>query len=272
MNRIDRTFRAVRQENRAALIVFVTAGDPDLDTTVRLVPALARAGADVVELGVPHSDPIAEGPTIQAASERSLRHGTTLIRVLDLCRRVRDETDVPIVLMGYINNLLAYGEERFVQDAASAGVDGLIVADAPFDEGEVLQSACDAKGLHRILMVAPTSTPRRLVEVAGRSRGFVYCVSVTGVTGARDALPRDLSVLVGRVRAATATPAAVGFGISTPEHVSDVARIADGVIVGSALVRRIHEAGAGGAAVQAAVEFVEDLAAAIRTARAGAPP
>jgi tryptophan synthase alpha chain len=173
VNRIDRTFETLHGEGRAALIVFVTAGDPDLETTRELVPVLAEAGADIVELGIPHSDPIAEGPTIQAASTRALRHSTSLVQILRLCQELRGETEVPIALMGYLNNLLAYGEERFVQDAASVGVDGMIVADAPHEEATVLQSACEAKEVHRILLVAPTSTPERIVSIATRSRGFV---------------------------------------------------------------------------------------------------
>ncbi len=267
MNRIDRTFSELREEGRAALIVFVTAGDPDLETTRELVPVLAEAGADIVELGVPHSDPIAEGPTIQAASTRALRHSTALVQILGLCQELRNETDVPIALMGYLNNLLAYGEERFVQDAASVGVDGLIVADAPYEEATVLQSACEAKGVHRILLVAPTSTPERIVAIATRSRGFVYCVSVTGVTGARDYLPSDLTALVARVRRVASAPVAVGFGISTPDQAAEIARISDGVIVGSAVVQRIGDAGSRAEALRSVREFVSALSGAVRAAR-----
>jgi tryptophan synthase alpha chain len=267
VNRIDRTFTELREEGRAALIVFVTAGDPDLETTRELVPVLAEAGADIVELGVPHSDPIAEGPTIQAASTRALQRGTSLVQILGLCQELRRETDVPIALMGYLNNLLAYGQERFVQDAASVGVDGLIVADAPYEEAALVQSACEAKGVHRILLVAPTSTPERIVAIATRSRGFVYCVAVTGVTGARDRLPPDLRALVERVRRVASAPVAVGFGISTPDQAAEVARIADGVIVGSAVVQRIGEASSRSEALRVAREFVSALSDAVRNAR-----
>ena len=267
MNRIDRTFEKLRAENRTGLIAFVTAGDPDLETTRALVPALAEAGADVVELGIPHSDPIAEGLTIQAASARALARGTSLVQVLELCRDLRSRTDVPIVGMGYMNNVLAYGDERLAQDAAAAGVDGFIVVDAPYEEAERFQAACEAKGVHRILLVAPTSTPKRVVEIASRSRGFVYCVSVTGVTGARDRLPPDLESLVGRIRRTTRTPVAVGFGISTPELAAEVARMADGVIVGSALVERIAGAASRAEAVEEARSFVGALSRAVRGAR-----
>src|SRR5262249_30040152 len=158
VNRIDRAFERARAEGRAALIVFVTAGDPDLETTAELVPELAAAGADVVELGIPHSDPIREGPTIQASSPRSLAHHTTLAQMLELVRRLRAVTEVPIVLMGYLNNVLAHGEERLAKDAAAAGADGLILADTPYEETEALSRACAEAGVHRVLLVAPTST------------------------------------------------------------------------------------------------------------------
>ena len=267
MSRIDRAFERARAEQRAALIVFITAGDPDLATTAELIPELAAAGADVIELGFAHSDPIGEGPTIQASSQRSLRHHTTLTQILEEVRRVRQVCDVPIVLMGYLNNVLAHGEEQFAKDCAAAGVDGLILPDSPHEETESLSRACDAQGVQRVLLVAPTSTPLRVVRIAARSRGFVYCVSVTGVTGARASLPADLSQLVGRIRRVTATPVCVGFGVATPAQAAEVARLADGVIVGSALVSRIGAATDRDAAVRSARDFVAELSAAVRSAR-----
>ncbi len=266
MNRIDRAFTTAREEGRAALIVFVSAGDPDLETTRELVPELAAAGADVIELGIPHSDPIAEGPTIQAASARALRQGTTLRQILDAVGSLREVSDVPLVLMGYLNNVLAYGEEQLVETCTAVGVDGLIVADVPYEEAPTLQAACEGKGVHRILLVAPTSTPERVVRIASRSRGFVYCVSVTGVTGARSALPLDLEALVSRIQRVTATPVAVGFGVSTPEQAAAVAGLADGVIVGSALVNRLGKATSRDEAIESAREFVRSLSAAVRSA------
>ncbi len=267
MNRIDQAFERARSEKRAALIVFVTCGDPDLDTTVELLPELEAAGADIVELGIPHSDPIAEGPTIQRASLRALRHRVTLAQVLEVCARVRQVSQVPLIPMGYLNNVLAFGEEALVRSAVDAGVDGLIVADAPYEEAERLQAACEAKGVHRILMVAPTSTPERLVAIARRTAGFAYCVSVTGVTGARAELPDDLKQLVARVQRVTTQPVCVGFGIGTPEQAASVARFADGVIVGSALVDRIGAADSPVLAVDAAVAFVRSLSEAIRSVK-----
>jgi tryptophan synthase alpha chain len=271
VNRIDHAFERARAEKRAALALFITAGDPDLDTTRRLVLALAEGGADLIELGIPHSDPIAEGPTIQASSQRSLERGTTLPAILELLREIRRETDVPLLLMGYLNNVLGYGAERLVHEGAAIGVDGLIVADAPYEEAAELGAACDAKGVHCVLMVAPTSTPERVVQIARRSRGFVYCVSVTGVTGERAALPADLRELVARVKRATRTPVAVGFGISTPEHAAEVGRLADGVIVGSALVKRIGEAPSPDSAVAEAARFARGLARALHQGSASQP-
>ncbi len=267
MNRIDRAFASARAEGRAALVVFVTAGDPDLATTAELVPELAAAGADVIELGVPHSDPIAEGPVIQAASFRSLQQRTQLGAIFELARTSRAVCDVPLVLMGYTNNVRAHGDERFAKDCVACGVDGVIVADAPYEALPGLSAACEVAGVHRIHLVAPTSTPERLVPIAARSRGFVYCVSVTGVTGERRELPPDLPLLVRRIQRVTDTPVAVGFGVATPEQAAQVARIADGVIVGSALVRRIGEAHDPTAAIAEASRFVRELANAVRSAR-----
>jgi tryptophan synthase alpha chain len=264
VNRIDRAFERCRGEGRAAVIVFVTGGDPDLETTAELIPELAAAGADVVEVGVPHSDPIAEGPTIQAASQRALAAGTTPARIVELIGRLRGVCDVPLVLMGYLNNVLARGEQRFAEDCAAAGVDGLIVADAPYEAARALHEACSAKGVHRILMVAPTSTPERLVQISARSRGFVYCVSVTGVTGERRSFDSGLPDLVRRIQRVTATPVAVGFGISTPEQAAEVAATADGIIVGSALVRRIGAAASRAEAIDSTTRFVRELARAVR--------
>jgi len=268
MNRIDAAFARARDEKRAALIVFVTAGDPDLETTAELVPELAAAGADIIELGIPHSDPIGEGPTIQISSQRALARHTTLAEILALVRRVRRVCDVPLVLMGYLNNVLAHGEEQLAKDAGAAGADGLIVADVPYEETAGLARACAEHGVHRVLLVAPTSTPERVVHIAASSRGFVYCVSVTGVTGARRELPEDLAALVARIRRVTATPVCVGFGVSTPAQAAEVARLADGVIVGSALVSRIDAAPSREHAIRAAREFVAELRSAVSRARA----
>jgi tryptophan synthase alpha chain len=267
VNRIDALFERTRAERRAALIVFVTAGDPDLDTTAELVTELAAAGADAIELGVPHSDPIAEGPTIQASSLRALRNKTRMADVIELAGRARAVTGVPLLLMGYLNNALAHGPERLAAECRAAGVDGLILADTPSDELPELTRAARECGIHRISLIAPTTPPERLVRIAGEARGFVYCVSVTGVTGARRELSRDLGALVARVQRVTRTPVCVGFGIATPEHVREIGRLADGAIVGSALVERIAAAGSPRAALEQAGAFVRTLAGAAREAR-----
>jgi tryptophan synthase alpha chain len=267
VNRIDRAFERARAENRALLVPFVTCGDPDLATTAELIPELEHAGADIVEIGFPHSDPFGEGPVIQAASLRALQHGASLARALDVVKQVRAVSQVPLVLMGYLNNVLSFGTRVLPAAAVGHGVDGLIVVDAPYDEVPELQEECDAHGLHRVLLVAPTSTPERVVRTASRSRGFIYCVSVAGVTGERGALPTELRAFVERIQRVSSTPVAVGFGIGTPEQAAEVARFADAVVVGSALVRRIAEAPSGPAAIKSATAFVRELAAAVRGAR-----
>ena len=268
MNRVDAAFDRARAEGRAALIVFVTAGHPDLETTAELIPELAAAGADIIELGIPHSDPIGEGPTIQVSSLRALKGGVTPERIFGLCRRLREVTEVPLVFMGYANNVLARGEEEFIEACAASGVDGVIVVDLPFEEAPTLAAACDAKGVHQVLLVAPTSPPERVVRIAERSSGFVYCVSVTGVTGARSALPSELRTLVGRIQRVSSVPVCVGFGVSTPQQARDVARFADGVIVGSALVERVGAGGSRAEVIARATEFVRELSLAVRSARA----
>ncbi|HKA14137.1 MAG TPA: tryptophan synthase subunit alpha [Myxococcota bacterium] len=259
MSRLADRFAVLRARGEKALIPFVTAGDPDLATTEALVPALALAGADAIELGVPFSDPMAEGPTIQRASERALRSGTSLRRVLQLVGRLRPRVDIPIVLMGYANNLLAMGEQEFAAAAAEVGVDGMIAVDLPPEEGEGLNAALRARGVDPILLAAPTTRPERLEMLAKRTAGFLYFVSLTGTTGARSALSATLEAEVRAVRAVSDVPVCVGFGISTPEHAARVAAFADGVVVGSAVVDRIERAGSRDAAVDAATAFVAEL-------------
>jgi tryptophan synthase alpha chain len=259
MSRIADRFRMLRARGEKALIPFVTAGDPDLATTELLMPALALAGADAIELGVPFSDPMAEGPTIQRSSERALRSGASLRKVLQLVERVRPNVGVPIVLMGYANNFLAMGEQEFAAAAASVGVDGLIAVDLPPEEGETLHDALRARGVDPILLAAPTTQPERLEMLAKRTGGFLYFVSLTGTTGARQALSESLEREVRAVRAVSDVPVCVGFGVSTPEHAARIAAFADGVVVGSAVVERIERAGSRDAAIEAVSAFVEEL-------------
>jgi tryptophan synthase alpha chain len=237
MSRIGPALAAAREQGRTALAPFLTIGYPELAALPGLVKALVEGGADMLELGVPFSDPLADGATIQRANFVALRHGVTTSACLEAVRRLRAQgLEVPVLLMGYYNPILAYGPEAFAADAAAAGVDGLIVVDLPPEEAGPLQEACRARGLDLVYLLAPTSTAERVALVARQASGFVYCVSVTGVTGARSSLPPELPAFVEGVRRQTTLPLAVGFGISRREHVEAVGRIAEVAIVGSALI------------------------------------
>lgn len=216
---------------------YFTLGYPDAETSLACIEACVEAGSDLIELGVPFSDPLADGPTIRHSAQRALENGITLARCLQMTTELRRRgVGVPLVLMGYFNPILSYGVLRFVQDAGEAGADGFIVPDLPMEEAGEMEADCAARGLALIHMLAPTSTPERIAAVTEQARGFIYLVSVTGVTGARDSLPEGLSEFVGRVKRQAKVPIAVGFGISTPEQAAEVARLADGVIIGSAVI------------------------------------
>lgn len=222
-------------------MTFITAGDPDLAATEELISVMAEAGADIIELGVPFSDPMADGPTIQKASERALASGTTLPGILDLVRRVRFRTQVPIILMGYYNPVFLYDDQRFVKDAVAAGVDGVLLVDLPPEEAGEFQVMAAAAGLDVIFLLTPTADEGRIDKVARLGRGFVYYVSVTGVTGARSNVETTVGEMVGRIRARMSLPLVVGFGISTPQQAAEVSAVADGVVVGSALVKLFEQ-------------------------------
>jgi tryptophan synthase alpha chain len=241
--RLDARFAELRAKNRAAFVAYVMAGDPDTETAFEILKGLPGAGADIVELGFPFSDPMAEGPPIQRAALRALKAGMTLRGTLDLVRRFRAQNDAtPIVLMGYLNPLMSYGFEAFARDASAAGVDGLIVVDCPPEESGPLADVLDAAQVSLIRLATPTSDDKRLPVVVARTSGFVYYVSVAGVTGVKEADADAVAPAVARVRAASGLPVAVGFGIKTPERAAAVARIADAVVVGSALVDVIASA------------------------------
>lgn len=239
--RISRRFEAARAAGRPALITYLTAGDPRPGRTPALALALERGGADILELGVPFSDPIADGPVIQQASDRALKAGTTVERVLEIASEIRRQSEIPIVLFSYINPLLRYGFDRLCRDARAAGADGVLITDLSVEEAAEPVEAMRRYGLDRIFLAAPTSTDRRLDLVAQYSSGFVYVVSRTGVTGARDTVNREVEDLVQRLRRRTALPLAVGFGISRREHVEEVGRYADGAVVGSAIMRVVDQ-------------------------------
>ena len=241
MGRISERFVRRRAEGRPAFVAFLTAGDPSLDRTVEAAVELDGAGADVLELGVPFSDPLADGPVIQRASERALARGVTLPRVLEAVRRIRERSDLPLLLFSYYNPLLQYGLPRLARQAKEAGVDGVLVTDLPPEEAGEWIGAARVADLDTVFLASPTSPPERLKKVAEASRGFVYAISRTGVTGERQALSEDARPLVERMRALTDVPVALGFGLSTPEQVREAAAVADGVVVGSALVRFLEE-------------------------------
>jgi len=237
MSRISEAF-----SSKKAFVAFITCGDPDLETTESIVNAMAEAGADLIELGIPFSDPTAEGPVIQGANLRALNGGVTTDRIFEMVRRIRKTTKVPMVFMTYANVVFSYGTERFAKTAAQAGMDGIILPDVPFEEKEEFAPACKAHGLDFISLVAPTSK-ERIERIAKEAEGFVYCVSSLGVTGVRSEITADVGEMVRLVHRTKDVPAAVGFGISTPEQAAKMAGIADGVIVGSAIVKLIETYG-----------------------------
>lgn len=264
MNRIDAKFAELKARRETALIPFVTAGDPSLGTTLRTLHVLERSGADLIELGMPFSDPMADGPTIQRASERALKKGVTLARVLDLVREFRRDSETPVILFGYYNPFFRYGLRRFAREARSAGVDGILCVDLPPEESGELKRGTDAEGLDTIFLLAPTSDGERMRLVAREGRGFVYYVSVTGVTGARKSFENHLHTQVARVRRYTKLPIGVGFGISVPEQAAWIASFADGVVVGSALIEIMEKAEPNREKVERAGRFVARLKRAMK--------
>jgi tryptophan synthase alpha chain len=263
--RISRRFAELRRTGEMGLVAYITAGDPSLEATEQFVLALAEAGADVIELGVPFSDPIADGPVIQRASERALRSGTTLVGVLSLVKSLRAKSDVPLVLFSYFNPVLQMGLEKFGVAAKAAGADGVLITDLTPEEAGEYRAAMSAHGLDTIFLAAPTSPDERLALIAEASSGFLYVISRTGVTGPKDQLADELPSLARRVRRVTELPIAIGFGISLPEHVSLLGGLADAAVVGSALVEEIERAGTvegAAAALAARVKLLKSAAVA----------
>lgn len=262
MSRIAGAFAELKRNGKKALVTFITAGDPDLAATEELIPLLAESGADIIELGVPFSDPMADGPTIQLSSERALAAGTTLPKILATVKSVRALTQVPIVLMGYFNPILSYGLERFAADAAAAGVDGVLLVDLPPEEAGEFKACADRHGIDVIFLLTPTSDATRIRTVARQARGFIYYVSVTGVTGVRSGVEESVAGNVATIKARITVPVAVGFGIATPEQAARVADVADGVVVGSAIVK-LFETCTGDELKQKLAAFVSSLKGAI---------
>ncbi len=262
--RISKRFVELRASGELGIVAYITAGDPSFDATLKFVLALAEAGADVIELGVPFSDPLADGPTIQRASERALKAGATLAGVLGVVRRIRQSSQVPLILFSYYNPILQMGLEKFASAAESAGADGVLATDLTPEESEDYRRILAAHHLDTVFLGAPTSTDERLAKIAACSSGFLYLISRTGVTGAKDALPDDLPALLRRARGVTQLPIAVGFGISLPGHVSVLGGLADAAVVGSALVSEIEKAPSVDAAATALAERVRSFKEAAR--------
>ena len=262
MDRLKESFQNISRRGTPGVIPYLTAGFPSIEETVPLLTALVEGGADAIELGVPFSDPLADGPTIQRSSFHALSQGVTLGTCLDLSRQFREsEKSVPLVFMGYYNPILSYGLERFAEDASDAGVDGVIVPDLPYEETGSLQAACGRRGIHVIPLLAPTSTDERIAKTCEKADGFVYCVSVTGVTGARQELPTGIPALTQRVRRHTDLPIVIGFGVSQNRHVQALASHAEAAAVGSALIDLVDNTPLG-QREKAVREFVAGLKAA----------
>lgn len=241
MSRISEKFMALREKKEKALIVYLTAGDPSLTITKELILALENAGADILEIGVPFSDPTADGPVIQAAAQRALKSGATLTAILEMIKEVRRVSQIPIVLFGYYNPIFVYGGEKFARHAARAGVDGVLVVDLPPEEAPELREFTDAAGIDFIFLIAPTTGAKRTRQIAAGATGFLYYISITGITGTAAPKIADIETAVSKLRKITKLPVAVGFGITTPEQAGQIGKTADGVIVGSAVVRLIDE-------------------------------
>jgi tryptophan synthase alpha chain len=262
--RIPARFRELAKKGELGIVAYITAGDPSLEASEKIVLAAAEAGADVIELGVPFSDPVADGPVIQRASDRALRSGTTLAGVLNLVGRLRRDTQVPLVLFSYFNPILQMGLEKFADTAARTGADGVLVTDLTPEEAVEYRSLLQAQNLDTIFLAAPTSTDARLAQISAATTGFLYLVSRTGVTGTRDALPAELPALVRRARKFTPLPIAVGFGISLPTHVTVLGGIADAAVVGSALMAAVEKSGSADGAAAAVADQVRALKIAAR--------
>jgi tryptophan synthase alpha chain len=265
MNRIDQKFQALRHEGTRAFMPYLCAGDPNPELTSKLLLTLEAAGADLIELGVPFSDPIADGPTVQRASERALTHRISLQQILEIVASLRTQTEIPIALMSYYNPIFRMGEDAFCKAAQDAGVDGVIIPDLPPEQAQSLLEIAPRYNLATIFLVAPTSPPERMQLIASVSTGFIYCVSVTGVTGARAMLSDEIAPMIAELRKHTDKPISVGFGVSTPDQATQIAQIADGVIVGSAIINVIEEHINDEARLFTAVkQFASDLAAGVK--------
>jgi tryptophan synthase alpha chain len=258
MNRIDKKFEVLKGEGRKALITFITAGDPDIETTYDIVLALEEAGSDIIELGIPYSDPLADGPTIQASSQRALNKGVKIPDIMRIVEKIRFKSDIPLVYLVYYNSIFKYGIQKFLKESKDVGIDGLIIPDLPLEERKDILEEADKYGIYLIPLVAPTSK-ERIKLITENGKGFVYCVSITGVTGAREDIETDIEEYMKTVSQYTNMPKAIGFGISTPEMAKKLKDFSDGIIVGSALVERIAKGYNKSEMLQEVKSFVSSL-------------
>jgi len=257
MNKIARVF-----DGKKVFIAFITGGDPDIETTENLIIAMAKSGVDIIEIGIPFSDPVAEGIVIQDADERALANGCTVDKLFDMVRRVRRHVDIPLLFMSYINPIFVYGKERFMEKCSQCGIDGVIVPDLPFEEKGEIAAECVKHGITQITMIAPTSQ-ERVKMIANDAEGFIYCVSSLGVTGVRSEIDTGIAAMIEQVKNISATPCAIGFGISTPMQAQEMAVISDGIIVGSAIVKLIAEYGR--ECIEPVTQYVRKIGDAVRT-------
>ncbi|MFT8314959.1 MAG: tryptophan synthase subunit alpha [Clostridium sp.] len=258
MNRIEAKFNELKDKNEKAMIPFVTAGDPDLETTIELVNAMEKAGADIIELGVPYSDPLADGPTIQASSQRSLKNGTTIAKIMDTVKKIRLNTEVPLVYLVYYNSVFNYGIERFIKDCSEVGIDGVIIPDLPIEERKDILALGDKYNVALIPLIAPTSK-ERIKNIVKNASGFIYCVSTNGVTGARNEIKTDLNEYMSTVAQYAEIPKALGFGISSAKMAKELKDYCDGIIIGSAIVKKVDESKDKEEAIKNVEKFVKEV-------------
>jgi len=264
MNRIEQKFKGLKRTKKKALIAFITAGDPSLRTTEELVLAFEKSGVDIVELGVPFSDPLADGPTIQASSQRAIKKGTNLTKVLNMVKRIRRRSEIPIALMTYFNPVFHYGEDKFIREAKRSGVDGVIIPDLPPEEGKALIRSARAGNISTVFFISPTTTRKRMRRIVKASTGFIYYVSLTGVTGAKKGFSKNNTANLRLARQMTKLPVCIGFGVATPSQAKAVSKHADGVIVGSAIVKRIEKNRGKKNLVKSVSQFVHTLARSLK--------
>ncbi len=265
MGRIEETFKGLKEKGEKALVIYLTAGYPSLNATREMVAAVDKAGADIVELGVPFSDPTADGPIIQAASQKALKAGTTLEGVLDLVSEVRKTSEIPIVLFGYYNPIFSYGNEKFSKKAAEVGIDGILIVDLPFEEARELRCFTDPKGIDCISLIAPTTGEERIRKITNAANGFLYFVSITGVTGTLKPVIADIRRGVDQIRKFSSLPVVIGFGIATPAQAAEIAPLGDGIVVGSALMKKIEEGQERGTLIASVSSFIQELKRAVKS-------